>query len=137
MGPDDLNGYGYFTVRLYGTEAGFSSPCACEMGGACFKEFGTFFFTSIGFGVDLSQTSLLTTYCPDLLHLPTTTGEHCTGDVTNMGEAFGLTVWVFCIMKLFLREFFFFFFAELATSGHRVQGSVSDPPREPLVHLRP
>ena len=25
MGPDDLNGYGHFTVRLYGTEAGFQA----------------------------------------------------------------------------------------------------------------
>ena len=105
------------------------------MGGACFKEFGTFFFASIGFGADLSQTSLLTTYCPDLLHLPTTTGEHCTGDVTNMGEAFGLTVWVFFIMKLFLREVFFL--AELAPAGIECRAPVSDPPREPLVHLRP
>ena len=78
-----------------------------KWGGACFKESGTFFFASIGFGADLSQTSWLTTYCPDLLHLPTTIGEHCTGDVTNRGEAFGLTVWVFFIMKLFLREVFF------------------------------
>ena len=26
MGPDDLNGYGYFPVRLYWTEAGFQAP---------------------------------------------------------------------------------------------------------------
>ena len=107
------------------------------MGGACFKESGTFFFASIGFGADLSQTSWLTTYCPDLLHLPTTTGEHCTGDVTNRGEAFGLTVWVFFIMKLFLREVFFFFFAELAPAGIECRAPVSNPPREPLVRLRP
>ena len=31
----------------------------------------------------------LTTYRPHLLHLPTTNGEHCTGDVTNMGKAIG------------------------------------------------
>ena len=27
LGPDDLNGYGYFTVRLYGTEAGSRPLC--------------------------------------------------------------------------------------------------------------
>lgn len=26
---------------------------------------------------------------PDLLHLPTTNGEHCTGDAIKMGEAIG------------------------------------------------
>ena len=26
MGPDDFNGYGYFPVRLYWTEAGFQAP---------------------------------------------------------------------------------------------------------------
>eukprot|EP00439_Symbiodinium_sp_Y106_P005074 s893_g1.t1 len=33
--------------------------------------------------------SLLATYRPDLLHLPTTNGEHCTGDAIKMGEAIG------------------------------------------------
>merc|ERR1719210_2333590 len=33
--------------------------------------------------------SLLAQYRPDLLHLPTTNGEHCTGDGIKMGEAIG------------------------------------------------
>merc|ERR1711937_1071718 len=32
---------------------------------------------------------LLAQYRPDLLHLPTTNGEHCTGDGIKMGEAIG------------------------------------------------
>lgn len=32
-----------------------------------------------GFGADFGSDSLLATYRPDLLHLPTTNGEHCTG----------------------------------------------------------
>jgi len=32
---------------------------------------------------------LLAKYRPDLLHLPTTNGEHCTGDGIKMGEAIG------------------------------------------------
>ena len=36
-----------------------------------------------------SQISLLTTYRPDLLHLPTANGEHCTGDAIKTGEAIG------------------------------------------------
>ena len=55
------------------------------------------------------------------------------------------TVWVFWersdfIMKLFLREFFFFSFffcVELALAGIECRTPVSDPPRDPLVYLRP
>merc|ERR1712046_316799 len=42
-----------------------------------------------GFGADFSSDSLLAKYRPDLLHLPTTNGEHCTGDGIKMGEAIG------------------------------------------------
>ena len=37
-----------------------------------------------GFGADFAQNSLLAR--PDLLHLPTTNDEHCTGDAIKMGE---------------------------------------------------
>merc|ERR1712151_1209655 len=36
-----------------------------------------------------TSNSLLATYRPDLIHLPTTNGEHCTGDGIKMGEAIG------------------------------------------------
>ena len=52
--------------------------------------------------------------------------EHCTGDVTNMGEAFGLTVWVFFIVKLFLREFFFSLLS-LHQRASSAGAPVSDP----------
>jgi len=42
-----------------------------------------------GFGADFTQDSLLAQYRPDLMHLPTTNGEHCTGDGIKMGEAIG------------------------------------------------
>ena len=35
------------------------------------------------------QDSLLAKYRPDLLHLPTTNGDHTTGDGIKMGEAIG------------------------------------------------
>ena len=60
-----------------------------EKGGASFKEFVPVIFASGGFGADLTQNSLLGTYRPDLLHLPTTNGEHCTGDAIKMAEAVG------------------------------------------------
>ena len=36
-----------------------------------------------------NNNSLLAQYCPDLLHLPTINGEHCTGGAIKMGEAIG------------------------------------------------
>ena len=42
-----------------------------------------------GFGADFTQDSLLAQYRPDLMHLPTTSGEHCTGDGIKMGETIG------------------------------------------------
>merc|ERR1712187_240391 len=53
------------------------------------KEFGPVIFATGGFGADFTQNSLLAQYRPDLLHLPTTNGEHCTGDAIKMGEAVG------------------------------------------------
>merc|ERR1712060_223983 len=60
-----------------------------EKGGEDHKEFGPVIFCSGGFGADFTQNSLLAMYRPDLLHLPTTNGEHCTGDAIKMGEAIG------------------------------------------------
>jgi len=60
-----------------------------EKGGAMFQEHGPVIICTGGFGADFSQSSLLAKYRPDLLHLPTTNGEHCTGDGIKMGEAIG------------------------------------------------
>merc|ERR1712050_826466 len=63
--------------------------CEYEKAGTCFKEFGPVILCSGGFGADFGSDSLLAKYRPDLLHLPTTNGEHCTGDAIKMGEAVG------------------------------------------------
>merc|ERR1712187_47173 len=63
--------------------------CEYAKGGQQFKEFGPVIFASGGFGADFGQDSLLAKYRPDLLHLPTTNGEHCTGDAIKMGESVG------------------------------------------------
>merc|ERR1719383_79528 len=68
---------------------GACTGCVYEKGGASFKEFGPVIFASGGFGADFTNNSLLAQYRPDLLHLPTTNGEHCTGDAIKMGEAIG------------------------------------------------
>merc|ERR1719253_2381042 len=60
-----------------------------EKGGEEFNEMGPVILCSGGFGADFSNNSLLAQYRPDLLHLPTTNGEHCTGDGIKMGEAIG------------------------------------------------
>merc|ERR1712025_971423 len=63
--------------------------CVYEKGGVETKEYGPVILCSGGFGTDFGSDSLLAKYRPDLLHLPTTNGEHCTGDVIKMGEAIG------------------------------------------------
>jgi succinate dehydrogenase/fumarate reductase flavoprotein subunit len=63
--------------------------CEYVKGGTTYKEFGPVVFASGGFGADFGQDSLLAKYRPDLLHLPTTNGEHCTGDGIKLGEAIG------------------------------------------------
>lgn len=42
-----------------------------------------------GFAADFGQDSLLAQHRPDLLHLPTTNGEHTTGDGIKLGQEIG------------------------------------------------
>merc|ERR1712039_40920 len=63
--------------------------CEYEKAGTCYKEYGPVILCSGGFGADFGSDSLLAKYRPDLLHLPTTNGEHCTGDAIKMGESVG------------------------------------------------
>ncbi|CAK0853738.1 unnamed protein product, partial [Prorocentrum cordatum] len=63
--------------------------CVYEKGGAEFQEHGPVILATGGFGADFTSNSLLAQYRPDLMHLPTTNGEHCTGDGIKMGEAIG------------------------------------------------
>ncbi|CAE7811895.1 osm1, partial [Symbiodinium microadriaticum] len=71
------------------TEKNACVGCVYEKGGQNFQEFGPVILASGGFGADFTQNSLLAKYRPDLLHLPTTNGEHCTGDGIKMGEEIG------------------------------------------------
>ncbi|CAK0816718.1 unnamed protein product, partial [Prorocentrum cordatum] len=63
--------------------------CTYEKGGQSFSEMGPVILATGGFGADFTSNSLLAQYRPDLMHLPTTNGEHCTGDGIKMGEAIG------------------------------------------------
>merc|ERR1719389_1190538 len=60
-----------------------------EKGGTNTNILGPVILASGGFGADFTSDSLLAQYRPDLLHLPTTNGEHCTGDGIKMGAAIG------------------------------------------------
>jgi len=60
-----------------------------EKGGNNHRQYGPVVIATGGFGADFSNTSLLAKYRPDLMHLPTSNGEHCTGDGIKMGEAIG------------------------------------------------
>ncbi|CAE8585708.1 unnamed protein product [Polarella glacialis] len=71
------------------TEGGRCVGCVYEKGGQNFQEYGPVILATGGFGADFTSNSLLAQYRPDLMHLPTTNGEHCTGDGIKMGEAIG------------------------------------------------
>merc|ERR1712137_821107 len=57
--------------------------------GSRFEEPGPVIICTGGFGADFTLDSLLAQHRPDLLHLPTTNGVHCTGDGIKMGQAIG------------------------------------------------
>jgi succinate dehydrogenase/fumarate reductase flavoprotein subunit len=71
------------------TNSGVCVGLIFEHGGVQFQEHGPVILASGGFGADFTQNSLLAQYRPDLMHLPTTNGEHCTGDGIKMGEQIG------------------------------------------------
>merc|ERR1719183_1228769 len=75
--------------KLLTNSSGACTGLVYEKGGSDFQELGPVILCSGGFGADFTQNSLLAKYRPDLLHLPTTNGEHCTGDGIKMGEAIG------------------------------------------------
>jgi len=54
--------------------------------GKSFHEDGVVIVASGGYGADFSEGSLLAKYRPDVLHLATTNGAHCTGDGILMVE---------------------------------------------------
>merc|ERR1719261_870886 len=57
--------------------------------GKTIQEHGPVIIATGGFGADFEADSLLSQYRPDLKHLPTTNGEHCTGDGLKMAMAAG------------------------------------------------
>ena len=60
-----------------------------EKDGKTHQEEGIVIICSGGFAADFADDSLLKKHRPDLMHLPTTNGAHCTGDGIKMAEAVG------------------------------------------------
>ncbi|KAH6569522.1 hypothetical protein BASA50_000152 [Batrachochytrium salamandrivorans] len=58
-------------------------------GNQTFKEMGPVILATGGYAADFSETSLLKKYRPELWDLPTTNGDHCTGDGIKMTTAIG------------------------------------------------
>jgi len=57
--------------------------------GKTFQEHGPVIICTGGYGADFGADSLLVRHRPDLQHLPTTNGDHCTGDGLKMAMAVG------------------------------------------------
>jgi len=57
--------------------------------GKQFTELGPVVIATGGFAADFSPTGILAKVRPDLMHLPTTNGEHCTGDGIKMALSAG------------------------------------------------
>ncbi|KAF4748631.1 hypothetical protein FOZ62_029079 [Perkinsus olseni] len=63
--------------------------CEYVKDGKSHQLFGAVVLATGGFGADFTEGSLLKQHRPDLAHLPTTNGEHTTGDGIKMAQAIG------------------------------------------------
>lgn len=63
-----------------------------EKDGQTHQEYGPVVVATGGYCADYTENSLLKKYRPDLGHLPTTNGDHCTGDGIKMGLEIGADV---------------------------------------------
>lgn len=71
------------------TEGGAVVGVEYEKDGKTFTEYGAVILATGGYGADFSDDSILKKVRPDLLHLPTTNGDHCTGDGVKLALGVG------------------------------------------------
>jgi len=74
------------------TENGNVIGVEYERDGKTHQEFGIVVIATGGFAADFTENSLLQKFRPDLGHLPTTNGSHCTGDGIKMSQDVGADV---------------------------------------------
>merc|ERR1712087_9420 len=77
------------TKLLTDSNGNISGVEAVTKDGKTFQEHGPVIIATGGFGADFAPDSLLSKHRPDLSHLPTTNGDHCTGDGLKMSMAVG------------------------------------------------
>lgn len=75
--------------KLIQDEAGNVLGVEYVANGQRYKEYGPVIISTGGFCADFGNDSLLAKHRPDLLSLPTTNGDHCTGDGIKMTIAAG------------------------------------------------
>ncbi|MBW0496370.1 hypothetical protein O181_036085 [Austropuccinia psidii MF-1] len=75
--------------KLLKDNAGAVIGVEYEFDGKTFTENGPVILATGGYAADFSSDGLLAKYRPDLLKLPTTNGDHCTGDGQKMVIAVG------------------------------------------------
>lgn len=76
-------------VELKRNADGVVSGVVYEKKGQRHELSGAVILATGGYAADFSPDSLLNKYRPDLAHLPTTNGEHCTGDGIKLAQAVG------------------------------------------------
>jgi len=73
-------------TRLLKDSSGRTCGIEYEKGGKVLTENGPVIIATGGFGADFADDSILNKVRPELRHLSTTNGEHCTGDGIKMAE---------------------------------------------------
>jgi len=76
-------------TKLISDPSGAVIGCEYEKDGKKFTEYGPVVLATGGYGADFTENSLIKKHRPDLIGLPTTNGEHCTGDGIKLAQEIG------------------------------------------------
>lgn len=76
-------------VRLLQDESGVVQGVEYERDGKIYQEAGVVVLATGGYAADFAENGLIKQIRPDLFHLPTTNGDHSTGDGIKMVRAIG------------------------------------------------
>jgi succinate dehydrogenase/fumarate reductase flavoprotein subunit len=76
-------------TKLVQNAAGDVSGCEYTFDGKTYTAEGSVILATGGYAADFALDGMLAKHRPDLMHLPTTNGDHCTGDGQKMALAIG------------------------------------------------